>query len=107
MVIPPAVIGAMSSNRVILGELLSSRARPRFPGQPQPATSTPVRHHKCTERHTGTSCTVSLQGVTPLCTTQPTGCASKTAEIYKNHSGLASESFTRAARVARVTLDTQ
>src|SRR5271155_683827 len=39
---PSAVIGAMSSNRVILGELLSSRARPRFPGQPQPATSTPV-----------------------------------------------------------------
>jgi hypothetical protein len=30
-VIPPAAIGAMSSNRVILGELLSSRARLRFP----------------------------------------------------------------------------
>src|SRR5277367_2697273 len=55
----------MSSNRVILGHLLSSRARLRFPGQPQPATSTPVRHHKCSERHTGTSSTVSLQGVTP------------------------------------------
>ena len=63
--IPPASIGAMSSSRVILGELPSGRARLRFPGQPQPATSTPVRHHKYSERHTGTSCTVSLQGVTP------------------------------------------
>ena len=31
-------IGAMSSSRVILGELLSSRARLRFPGHAQPAT---------------------------------------------------------------------
>ena len=31
--IPPPSIGAMSSNRVILGELFSSRARLRFPGQ--------------------------------------------------------------------------
>ena len=36
-------IGAMSSSRVILGELLSSRARLRFPGHAQPATATPVR----------------------------------------------------------------
>ena len=63
--IPPTSIGAMSSNRVILSELLSSRARLRFPGQPQPATSTPVRRHKCSERLTGTLLTVSLRGVTP------------------------------------------
>jgi hypothetical protein len=36
-------IGAMSSNRVILGQLLSSRAGLCFPGQHQPATQTPVR----------------------------------------------------------------
>ena len=39
-------IGAMSSSRVILGELLSSRARLRFPGHAQPATATPVRTRK-------------------------------------------------------------
>ena len=60
-------IGAMSSNRVFLGELLSSRARLRFPGHAQNQTSTPVRIPKNSERHTGTSATVSLQGVTPVC----------------------------------------
>jgi hypothetical protein len=58
-------IGAMSSSRVILGELLSSRARLRFPDQDQPATATPVRQENYSERHTGTSLTVSLRGFTP------------------------------------------
>ena len=62
--IPPAAIGAMSSNRVILGQLLSSRARLRFPGHAQPATAASVRQRNPSERHTGTSQTVSLQGVT-------------------------------------------
>jgi hypothetical protein len=35
---PPQPIGAMSSSRVFLGELLSSRARLRFPGQPHAQT---------------------------------------------------------------------
>jgi hypothetical protein len=60
-------IGAMSSSRVILGELLSSRARLRFPDQDQPATATPVRQENYSERHTGTSLTVSLRGFTPVC----------------------------------------
>jgi len=67
-VIPPASIGAMSSNRVILSELLSSRARLRFPGQPHPATTTPARRDNLSERLTGTLHTVSLLGVTPLIT---------------------------------------
>ncbi len=52
-------IGAMSSNRVILGELLYSRARLRFPGQPHPATTTPVRRDNLNQRHTGTSLSLS------------------------------------------------
>jgi hypothetical protein len=60
----PQPFGAMSSSRVILGELLSSRASLRFPGQPKPATTTPVRKAKYTEPQQGTSQTVSLQGVT-------------------------------------------
>jgi hypothetical protein len=64
-VIPPAAIGAMSSNRVILGQLLSSRARLRFPGRHHPATTTPARRDNLSERHTGTSQTVSLHGVNP------------------------------------------
>jgi len=59
-------IGAMSSSRVILGELLSSRARLRFPSHPQAQPSTPVRQQNHSERHTGTSHAVSLQGVTPF-----------------------------------------
>ena len=58
-------IGAMSSSRVILGELLSSRARLRFPSHPQAQPSTPVRQQNHSERHTGTSHAVSLQGFTP------------------------------------------
>ena len=60
--IPPPAIGPMSSNRVILGQLLSSRARLRFPGQPHPAATTPARRDNLSERHTRTSQTVSLQG---------------------------------------------
>jgi hypothetical protein len=62
----PAVqpIGAMSSSRVFLGELLSSRARLRFPGHPHPQPTTPVRQQKPSERHTGTSAPVSLHGFT-------------------------------------------
>jgi hypothetical protein len=55
----------MSSSQVILGELLSSSARLRFPGQTHAQPSTPVRQQKPSKRHTGTSHTVSLQGVTP------------------------------------------
>ena len=62
----PASLGAMSSSRVILSELLSSRARLRFPGLAHPQTSTPVRQQNHSERHTGTSAPVSLQGVTPV-----------------------------------------
>ena len=58
-------IAAMSSSRVILGELLSSRARLRFPGQPQAQPSTPVRQEKYSERHTGLFQSVSPKGVTP------------------------------------------
>ena len=61
----PQPIGAMSSNRVILGELLSSRARLRFPANLMLQPTTPVRRDILSERHTGTSQTVSLQGVTP------------------------------------------
>jgi hypothetical protein len=64
MTAPAQAIGAMSSNRVILGELLSSRARRRFPGQTQAPTITPVRLRIFSERLTGTSHSVSLQGVT-------------------------------------------
>src|SRR5271170_1929714 len=65
MTAPAQAIGAMSSGRVFLVGLLSSRARLRFPGHPQAPTITPVRRHHCSERQTGTSLTVSLQGVTP------------------------------------------
>jgi hypothetical protein len=58
-------IGAMSSSRVILGELLSSRARLRFPGPPQTATATPVRQAKLSERQTGLFQSVSPKGFTP------------------------------------------
>jgi len=66
-------IGAMSSSRVILGELLSSRARLRFPSHPQAQPSTPVRQQNHSERHTGTSHAVSLQGVTPDLNLRPLG----------------------------------
>ena len=59
-------IGAMSSNRVILSELLSSRAHFRFPGLTQAQPSTPVRQQNPSERHTGTSHSVSPKGVTPF-----------------------------------------
>jgi hypothetical protein len=62
---PLQPIGAMSSSRVILGELLSSRARLRFPGQAQAQPSTPVRQVNLSERHTGLFQTVSLKGFTP------------------------------------------
>jgi hypothetical protein len=42
---PPSFIGAMSSSRVILGGLLSSRARLRFPGRPSCSTHS-SRSHK-------------------------------------------------------------
>ena len=58
-------IGAMSSSRVILGELLSSRARLRFLGQAQAQPSTPVRQANRSERHTGLFNTVSPKGFTP------------------------------------------
>ncbi len=61
----PASIGAMSSNRVILDELLSSRARLRFPGRTQAQPQLPFAQPNPSERHTGTSLTVSLHGVTP------------------------------------------
>ena len=61
----PHPFGAMSSSRVILGELLSSRARLRFPGRPQAQPSTPVRQPKYSEPQPGTSHTVSLQGFSP------------------------------------------
>jgi hypothetical protein len=63
---PLQPIGAMSSSRVILGELLSSRARLRFPGQAQAQPSTPVRQVNLSERHTGLFQTVSLKGFTPF-----------------------------------------
>jgi hypothetical protein len=62
---PLQPIGAMSSSRVILGELLSSRARLRFPGQAQAQPSTPVRQVNLSERHTGLFQTVSLKGFNP------------------------------------------
>ena len=65
MTAPAQAIGAMSSGRVFLGELLSSRARLRFPGQPQAPTITPVRRPNRSERQTRTSLTVSPKGVTP------------------------------------------
>jgi len=64
-VTPPVSIGAMSSSQVILGELLSSRARLRFPGYTQAPPSTPVRQANRSERHTGIFQSVSLKGVTP------------------------------------------
>jgi hypothetical protein len=57
-------IGAMSSSQVILGELLSSRARLRFPGHAQAQPSTPVRKENPSERQTGLLLPVSLKGVT-------------------------------------------
>lgn len=65
MTAPTQTIGGMSSNRVFLSELLSSRARLRFPSHTQAATTTPVRRPESSERQTGISPTVSLQGVTP------------------------------------------
>jgi hypothetical protein len=62
---PLQPIGAMSSSRVILGELLSSRARLRFPGRAQAQPSTPVRQANRSERHTGIFQSVSTKGVTP------------------------------------------
>ena len=58
-------IGAMSSSQVILSELLSSRARLRFPGQPQAQPSTPVRPVKRSERQAGLFQSVSPNGFTP------------------------------------------
>jgi hypothetical protein len=65
---PPSFLGAMSSGRVILGGLLSSRARLRFPGHPQAQTSTPVRKENPSERQTGLLLSVSLKGVTLITT---------------------------------------
>jgi hypothetical protein len=62
---PIGFIGAMSSNRVILGELLSSRARLRFPGHTQAQPQLPSAQQNLSERQTGTSATVSPKGVTP------------------------------------------
>ena len=62
---PPRPIGAMSSSRIILGELLSSRARLRFPGRAQAQPSTPVRQANPSERHTGLFQSVSPKGFTP------------------------------------------
>ncbi len=62
---PPQPIGAMSSSRVILSGLLSSRPRLRFPGRAHAQPSTPVRQAKSSERHTGASQTVSPKGFTP------------------------------------------
>jgi hypothetical protein len=62
---PPQPIGAMSSSRVILGELLSSSARLRFPGCAHAQPSTPVRQANLSERHTGLFQTVSRKGVAP------------------------------------------
>jgi len=58
-------IGAMSSSRVVLSELLSSRVRLRFPDQSQLATTTPVRQAIYSERQTGTSLPFSLQRFAP------------------------------------------
>ncbi len=63
---PIGFIGAMSSSQVILGELLSSRARLRFPGQAQAQPQLPSAQENPSERHAGTSATVSPKGVTPL-----------------------------------------
>jgi hypothetical protein len=56
----------MSSSWVILGELLSSRARLRFPGHTQAQPKTPVRKANPSERQTGLLLPVSLIGVTLL-----------------------------------------
>jgi len=61
---PPRPIGAMSSGRVFLGELLASRARLRFPGHAQAQPSTPVRQANPSERQTGLLLAVSRKGVT-------------------------------------------
>jgi hypothetical protein len=61
---PPSFIGAMTSSRVVLGVLLSSRARLRFPGHPQAQPSTPVRPANPSERQTGLLLPVSKKGVT-------------------------------------------
>src|SRR5271170_2013387 len=42
------------------------QSSPPFPGQSHPATTTPARRDNFSERLTGTSQTVSLQGVAPL-----------------------------------------
>jgi hypothetical protein len=78
---PLQPIGAMSSSRVILGELLSSRARLRFPGQAQAQPSTPVRQVNLSERHTGLFQTVSLKGFTPVSIEVPTP---RSAEFLKS-----------------------
>jgi hypothetical protein len=51
----PWPFGAMSSNRVFLSELLSSRARLRFPANLSLQQPTPVRKPNYSERQTGTS----------------------------------------------------
>ena len=56
--------GAMSSSPVILSELLSSRARLRFPGHAPRQPSLPSAQPNRSERHTRTSCSVSLIAVT-------------------------------------------
>ena len=43
---PPAFIGSMSSGRLFLGELLSSRARLRFPGH----AHTPTIHSRSSSK---------------------------------------------------------
>jgi hypothetical protein len=63
---PPKSIGAMSSSQVILGELLSSRARLRFPGHAQAQPKTSVRKANLSERQTGLLLPVSINGVTLL-----------------------------------------
>jgi len=73
MTAPAQAIGAMSSGRVFLGELLSSRARLRFPGHPQAPTITPVRRHNCSERQTGTSHTVYCTPRSEWCTSPGAG----------------------------------
>jgi hypothetical protein len=75
--IGPGHIGAMSSGQVILGELLSSRARLRFPSHAHPQPSTPVRQENPSERQTGLLPRVSKKGVTlkanrPLSTPEST-----------------------------------
>jgi len=52
--------------RDCLGRLDSpAETRLRFPGHPQAQPSTPVRREVYSERHAGTSATVSPQGFTP------------------------------------------